>query len=60
MVSYILAGIAEGDSPESVMANFHLEPEDIQGTLFFAADPTESLSGMKSTYLVRSGVESSI
>lgn len=41
MVSVILASLAEGDSPEAVMANFHLEPEDIQAAMLFAADMTE-------------------
>ena len=35
MVSVILASLAEGDSPETVMANYHLEPEDIQAAMLF-------------------------
>ncbi len=38
MVSVILASLAEGDSPETIMAKFHLVPEDIQAPIAFAAD----------------------
>ena len=41
MVSAILASLAEGDSPEAVMANFHMEQEDIQAAMLFAADMAE-------------------
>jgi uncharacterized protein (DUF433 family) len=41
MVSVILASLAEGDSPEIIMANYHLEPEDIQAATLFAADLAE-------------------
>lgn len=41
MVSVILASVAEGDAPETIMANFHLGPEDIQAALLFAADMAE-------------------
>ena len=41
MVSVILASVAEGDSPEAVMSSFHLEAEDIQAAMLFAADMTE-------------------
>ena len=41
MVSVILASVAEGDSTETIMENFHLEPEDIQAALMFAADMAE-------------------
>ncbi len=41
MVSVILASLAEGDSPGVVMANYHLEPEDIQAAMLLAADMAE-------------------
>jgi uncharacterized protein (DUF433 family) len=41
MVSVILASLAEGDSPETIMKSFHLEPEDIQAAMLFAADMAE-------------------
>jgi len=41
MVSVILASLAEGDSPETIMASFHLVPEDIQAAMLFAADMAE-------------------
>lgn len=41
MVSVILASLAEGDSPETIMANFHLELEDIHAAILFAADMAE-------------------
>ena len=41
MVSVILAGLAEGDSPETVTANYRLAPEDIQAAILFAADMAE-------------------
>ncbi len=33
MVSVILASLAEGDSSETIMANYHLVPEDIQAAI---------------------------
>ena len=41
MVSVILASLAERDSPETIMANFHLAPENIQAAMLFAADMAE-------------------
>jgi uncharacterized protein (DUF433 family) len=41
MVSVILASLAEGDSPETVMANYHLEADDIRAAMLFAADMAE-------------------
>jgi uncharacterized protein (DUF433 family) len=41
MVSVILASVAEGDLPATIMANFHLVPEDIQAAMLFAADMAE-------------------
>ena len=41
MVSVILASLAEGDSPETIMANYHLASEDIQAAVLFAADMAE-------------------
>lgn len=41
MVSVILASLAEGDSPETIMVNYHLEREDIQAAILFAADMAE-------------------
>ena len=41
MVSVILASLAEGDSPQTIMANYHLAPEDIQAAMLFAADMAE-------------------
>jgi uncharacterized protein (DUF433 family) len=41
MVSVILASLAEGDSHETIMANFHLAPEDIRAAMLFAADMAE-------------------
>jgi uncharacterized protein (DUF433 family) len=41
MVSVILASLAEGDSPETILQNFHLSPEDIQASMLFAADMAE-------------------
>ena len=41
MVSVILASLAEGDTPEVVMASYHLEPEDIQAAMLYAADLAE-------------------
>ena len=37
MVSVILASLAEGDSPETIIANYHLTLEDIQAAMLFAA-----------------------
>jgi len=41
MVSVILASLAEGDAPETIMANYHLAPEDIRAAILFAADMAE-------------------
>ena len=41
MVSVILASLGEGDSPETIMANYRLAPEDIQAAILFAADMAE-------------------
>lgn len=41
MVSVILACLAEGDSPETIMSSFHLVPDDIQAAMLFAADMAE-------------------
>ncbi len=41
MVSVILASLAEGDTPETIMADFHLEPDDIRAAILFAADMAE-------------------
>ena len=41
MVSVIIASLAEGDSPNTIMANYHLEPADIQAAMLFAADMAE-------------------
>jgi uncharacterized protein (DUF433 family) len=41
MVSVILASLAEGDSPETIMANYHLALEDIHAAILFAADMAE-------------------
>jgi uncharacterized protein (DUF433 family) len=41
MVSVILASLAEGDPLETSVQNFHLEPEDIQAAMLFAADMAE-------------------
>ena len=41
MVSVILASLADGDSPETIMENFHLVPEDLQAAMLFAADMAE-------------------
>lgn len=41
MVSVILASLAEGDSPETIMANFHLAREDVHAAILFAADMAE-------------------
>jgi uncharacterized protein (DUF433 family) len=41
MVSVILASLAEGDSPETIMSSYHLAPEDIQAAMLFAADMAE-------------------
>lgn len=41
MVSVILANMAEGESNESIMTNYHVTTEDIQATILFAADLAE-------------------
>jgi uncharacterized protein (DUF433 family) len=41
MVSVILASLAEGDSQETIMANYHVSHEDIQASILFAAELAE-------------------
>jgi uncharacterized protein (DUF433 family) len=41
MVSVILANLAEGETHEAIMRNYHVSAEDIQAALLFAADMTE-------------------
>jgi len=41
MVSVILANLGEGESNESIMANYHVTLEDIQAAILFAADMAE-------------------
>ncbi len=38
MVSVVLADVASGEPFESIMSGYHIEREDIQAALFFAAD----------------------
>ena len=38
MVSVVLANLAEGETHEAIMRNYHLEANDIQGAILFAAD----------------------
>lgn len=38
MVSVILDSLADGESTESVQAGYHLQPEDIQAALHYAAE----------------------
>jgi uncharacterized protein (DUF433 family) len=38
MVSVILADIAAGEPPESIMEGYHIERDDIQAALYYAAD----------------------
>ena len=38
MVSVVLADVAAGEPVESIMSGYHIEREDVQAALFFAAD----------------------
>lgn len=38
MVRVILANLAEGESPEAIMAGYHVTEEDIRAAMLFAAD----------------------
>jgi uncharacterized protein (DUF433 family) len=38
LVSVVLADVASGEPFESIMSGYHIEREDIQAALFFAAD----------------------
>lgn len=38
LASVVLAEVAAGESFESIMKGYHIEREDIQAALFFAAD----------------------
>jgi uncharacterized protein (DUF433 family) len=38
MVSVILANLAEGETHEAIMRNYHVTAEDIQAAILFAAD----------------------
>jgi uncharacterized protein (DUF433 family) len=38
MVSVVLANVAVGEPFESIMSGYHIEREDIQAALFYAAD----------------------
>lgn len=38
MVSVVLANLAEGESHEALMRNYHLAADDIQAAILFAAD----------------------
>lgn len=38
LASVVLADLAVGEPHESIMAGYHIEREDIQAALFFAAD----------------------
>jgi uncharacterized protein (DUF433 family) len=41
MVSVILANLGEGESHESVIASYHVTPDDIHAAILFAADMAE-------------------
>lgn len=41
MVSVILASLAEGEAPGTIMKSFHVDPEDIQAAMLSAADMAE-------------------
>ena len=41
MVSVVLANLAEGESYESIMANYNVTAADIQASILFAADMAE-------------------
>lgn len=38
MVSVVLANVAVGEPFETIMSGYHIEREDIQASLYFAAD----------------------
>jgi len=38
MVSVILDNLAEGESVESITKSYHLEPEDVEAALHYAAE----------------------
>ncbi len=38
MVSVVLADVAASEPVESIMSGYHIEREDVQAALFFAAD----------------------
>ena len=38
MVSVILDNLADGETVESITSSYHLEPEDVQAALHYAAD----------------------
>jgi uncharacterized protein (DUF433 family) len=38
LVSVVLADVASGEPFESIISGYHIEREDIQAALFFAAD----------------------
>ncbi len=38
MVSVVLANVAAGEPFETIMSGYHITREDIQATLYFAAD----------------------
>jgi uncharacterized protein (DUF433 family) len=44
IVSVVVAGLAEGDSPESLVENFLVAPKDIQAAMLFAADRRKTAS----------------
>ncbi len=41
MVSVILANLSEGETYESIMSNYHVEREDIEAAIAFAAEMAE-------------------
>ena len=38
MVSVVLANLAEGETHEAIMRNYHVRADDIQAAIWFAAD----------------------
>lgn len=38
MVSVVLANLAEGETHEAIMRNYHLAADDVQAAILFAAD----------------------
>ncbi len=38
MVSVILDNLADGETAESIASGYHLDPEDVQAALHYAAD----------------------